>query len=165
VSGASAKAIVELFALMGVQATVLALLAFIVVRAGRLRPGWQAAVWLVVLAKFVLPWGPALPWSLADLFAALRTGSGEAVQGLFPVFFVFLFLSSQALPRPLIEQDWFRTIATWNPVSYMLEGIRSVVITGWDRVALERGFAVAIVLCVVGIFGASRALRTRLVRT
>jgi hypothetical protein len=52
------------------------------------------------------------------------------------VFFVFLFLSSQALPRPLIEQDWFRTIATWNPVSYMLEGIRSVVITGWDRVAL-----------------------------
>ena len=32
------------------------------------------------------------------LFAALRTGSGEAVQGLFPVFFVFLFLSSMALP-------------------------------------------------------------------
>jgi ABC-2 type transport system permease protein len=87
------------------------------------------------------------------------------VQGLFPVFFVFLFLSSQALPRPLIEQDWFRTIATWNPVSYMLEGIRSVVISGWDRVALERGFAIAIVLCVVGILGASRALRTRLVRT
>ena len=57
------------------------------------------------------------------------------------------------------------TIATWNPVSYMLEGIRSVVITGWDRVALQRGFAIAIVLCVVGILGASRALRTRLVRT
>ncbi len=95
----------------------------------------------------------------------LRAGSGEAVQGLFPVFFVFLFLSSQALPRPLIEQDWFRTVATWNPVSYMLEGIRSVVITGWDRVALERGFAIAIALCVIGILGASRALRTRLVRT
>ena len=58
------------------------------------------------------------------------------------VFFVFLFLSSQALPRPLIEQDWFRTIATWNPVSYMLEGIRSVVITGWDGEALARGFGV-----------------------
>ena len=73
------------------------------------------------------------------------------MQGLFPLFFVFLFLSSQALPRPLIEQDWFRTIATWNPVSYMVEGIRSVVITGWDDVALERGFAVAIVLCVLGV--------------
>ncbi|HEX2688103.1 MAG TPA: M56 family metallopeptidase [Kofleriaceae bacterium] len=68
---ATAKSVVELFALMGVLASVLALLACLVVRAGRLRPGWQAAVWLVVLVKFVLPWGPALPWSLADLFAAI----------------------------------------------------------------------------------------------
>ena len=82
------------------------------------------------------------------------------------VFFVFLFLSSQALPRPLIEQDWFRTIATWNPVSYMLEGIRSVVITGWDGTALERGFGVAIVLCVVGDRSAPRGrCARRLVRT
>jgi beta-lactamase regulating signal transducer with metallopeptidase domain len=69
---ATAKSVVELFALLGAQATVVALLALIVVRAGRLRPGWQAAVWLVVLAKFILPWGPALPWSLADLLAGLR---------------------------------------------------------------------------------------------
>ena len=41
------------------------------------------------------------------LFAALRTGSGEAVQSLFPVFFVFLFLSSMALPLNLIQTDWF----------------------------------------------------------
>jgi ABC-2 type transport system permease protein len=115
---------------------------------------------LIVLAFLV-----ALAFASLGAWVGLRAGSGEAVQGLFPVFFVFLFLSSQALPRPLIEQDWFRTIATWNPVSYMLEGIRSVVITGWDQVALERGFAVAIVLCVIGILGASRALQTRLVRT
>jgi len=69
---AGARSVVELFALMAAQGTVLALLGFAVVRGGRLRPGWQAAVWLVVLAKFVLPWGPAMPWSLADLFAALR---------------------------------------------------------------------------------------------
>jgi hypothetical protein len=81
------------------------------------------------------------------------------------VFFVFLFLSSQALPRPLIEQDWFRTIATVEPGLLHARGIRSVVITGWDRIALERGFAIAIAICVVGIFGASRRLRTRLVRT
>jgi beta-lactamase regulating signal transducer with metallopeptidase domain len=69
---AVAKAVVETLVLMGAQGTVLALLAFVIVRGGRLRPGWQAAVWLVVLVKFVLPWGPALPWSLADLLAALR---------------------------------------------------------------------------------------------
>jgi ABC-2 type transport system permease protein len=107
----------------------------------------------------------ALGFASLGALVGLRAGSGEAVQGFFPVFFVFLFLSSQSLPRPLIEQDWFRTIATWNPVSYMLEGIRSVVITGWDGQALWRGFAVALVLSAVGIAGASRALRTRLVRT
>lgn len=69
---ATAKSVVELLVVMGAQGSVLALLAFVIARAGRLRPGWQAAVWLVVLVKFVLPWGPAMPWSLADLFAALR---------------------------------------------------------------------------------------------
>ena len=49
------------------------------------------------------------------LFAALRTGSGEAVQGLFPVFFVFLFLSSMALPLDLIQTDWFHTVAIDQP--------------------------------------------------
>ena len=59
---------------------------------------------------------------------ALRTGTGEAIQGMFPLFFVLLFLSSMSLPRNLIEQNWYQTVATWNPVSYMIEGIRSLVI-------------------------------------
>ena len=118
-----------------------------------------------VVALIVLAFLIALAFAALGAFVGLRAGSGEAVQGLFPVFFVFLFLSSQALPRPLIEQDWFRTIATWNPVSYMIEGIRSVVITGWDSTALSRAFGFAIVLSAIGIFAASRALRTRLVRT
>jgi len=126
----------------------------------KVEAGVGGVVVLIALAFLI-----ALGFAALGALVGLRAGSGEAVQGFFPVFFVFLFLSSQALPRPLIEQDWFRTIATWNPVSYMLEGIRSVVITGWDDVALERGFGVAVVLCAVGILGASRALRTRLVRT
>jgi beta-lactamase regulating signal transducer with metallopeptidase domain len=73
---ATAKSVIEAVALMGAQGTVLAVLAFLLTRAGRLRPGWQAAVWLVVLAKFALPWGPAMPWSLADLIAALRAHHG-----------------------------------------------------------------------------------------
>jgi ABC-2 type transport system permease protein len=98
-------------------------------------------------------------------FVALRTGSGEAVQGMFPVFFVLLFLSSMALPRDLIETDWFRQIATYNPVSYLIEGIRSLLVSGWDGEALALGFAVAAGLVVVGLSAASLALRTRLVRT
>jgi ABC-2 type transport system permease protein len=70
-----------------------------------------------------------------------------------------------ALPRPLIEQDWFRTIATYNPVSYLLEGVRSFVITGWDEEALALGFGIAAAVAVIAITAASFALRNRLVRT
>jgi ABC-2 type transport system permease protein len=99
------------------------------------------------------------------LFVALRTGSGEAVQGLFPVFFVFLFLSSMVLPRNLIQTDWYRTIATYNPVSYLIEAIRSLLITGWDGEALALGFGFAIAIGAFGMVAASMSLRTRLVRT
>ncbi len=107
----------------------------------------------------------ALAFGALGAMLGLRTGSGEAVQGFFPLFFVLLFLSSMALPRPLIEQDWFRTIATYNPVSYLLEAIRSLVITGWDAEALALGVAIAGTGAVVFMAGASRALRQRLTRT
>jgi ABC-2 type transport system permease protein len=99
------------------------------------------------------------------LFFAFRVGNSEAVQGLFPVLFVFLFLSSNALPRNLIEQDWFRTIATYNPVSYLIEGIRSLFITGWDGEALGLGFACAGGIGVIFMTLAVTSLRTRLART
>ncbi|MDQ5835041.1 MAG: ABC transporter permease, partial [Actinomycetota bacterium] len=83
---------------------------------------------VIVLLSLVI----SLAFGCIGAFVALRTGSGEAVQGVFPLFFAALFLSSMALPRNLIEIDWFRTVADLNPVSYMLEGIRSLVITGWD---------------------------------
>src|SRR5262245_28264873 len=73
---------------------------------------------------------------------ALRTGTGEAIQGMFPLFFVLLFLSSMSLPRNLIEADWFRALATVNPVSYLIEAIRSLIIEGWDRQALALGFGI-----------------------
>jgi ABC-2 type transport system permease protein len=98
-------------------------------------------------------------------FAALRTGSAEAVQGIFPLMFAALFLSSMALPRNLIEIDWFRTVATWNPVSYMLEGIRALLIQGWDGEALALAFGCATGIAVLTLTAASMALRTRMTRT
>jgi ABC-2 type transport system permease protein len=117
---------------------------------------------LVILALGLLI---ALGFAGLGAFIGLRTGSAEAVQGLFPMFFVFLFLSSVNLPRDLIEQDWFRTIATYNPVSYLVEGIRSLIITGWDGEALALGFGFASLISAVSVLGAARALRTQLVRT
>ena len=120
---------------------------------------------LGVLALLVLAQLVALAFAALGAFVGLRSGSGETVQGFFPLFFVLLFLSSISLPRPLIEQDWFRFIATYNPVSYLIEGIRSFIITGWDAEALALGFGIAIAVAALAIAAASGALRTRLVRT
>ena len=74
-------------------------------------------------------------------------------------------LSSMNLPRNLIEIEWFRAVATINPVSYLIECIRSLIIVGWDGEALALGFGIALVLTVVSLALASVALRTRLARS
>jgi len=125
-----------------------------------IKSGVAGVLVLLAFAVFI-----SFAFGALGAFAALRTGSGEAVQGLFPLFFVVLFLSSMALPRDLIETDWFRTIATYNPVSYLLEAIRSLLITGWDGEALALGFGCAAAIAVVGVALCTRALRTRMVRT
>ena len=125
-----------------------------------IKAGVSGALVIVALSLVI-----SLAFGCIGAFVALRSGTGEAVQGVFPLFFAALFLSSMALPRDLIESDWFRTVATYNPVSYMLEGIRSLFITGWDGEALALGFAVAAAVLVVGMVAARAALRTRMVRT
>ncbi len=117
---------------------------------------------LVLLAFAVLV---SVGFGALGAFAALRTGSGEAVQGLFPLFFVFLFLSSMNMPRNLIEIDWFRYVATANPVSYLIECVRSLIITGWDGQALALGFGIAAAIGVMGLALASFSLSTRLTRS
>jgi ABC-2 type transport system permease protein len=115
---------------------------------------------LLVLAMLI-----SLAFAGLGAFVGLRSGSGETVQGFFPLFFVLLFLSSMSLPRPLIEQDWFRFIATYNPVSYLIEGVRSFIIFGWDGEALALGFGIGLAMAVGLVAAASSALKTRLVRT
>jgi ABC-2 type transport system permease protein len=96
---------------------------------------------------------------------ALRTGNSESVQGLFPVFFVALFLSSMVMPRNLIEADWFRAIATLNPVSYLIEGLRSLVIVGWDGQALALAFGLGLALVSVALAVSAAAFGERMTRT
>ena len=80
-------------------------------------------------------------------------------RGMFPLLFVFLFISSMNTPRDLIAVDWFRLLATLNPVSYLIECVRSLIITGWDargaRARLrDRDRSIAIVSLVLSAVGA-----------
>jgi ABC-2 type transport system permease protein len=126
----------------------------------RLETGVAGALVILGLAVLIV-----LAFGSFGALAALRTGSTEAVHSLFPVFFVFLFISSMNLPRNLIETEWFRVAASANPVSYLIEAIRSLVITGWDGQALALGFSIVLVLAVVGLTLSSLALRGVMART
>ena len=107
----------------------------------------------------------ALSFGALGAWLAFRTGSGESIQALFPVLFVFLFISSMNAPRNLIGVGWFRVAATLNPVSYMIECVRSLIIIGWDPEALILGFGFIGLIGAVAFVLASRALRLRMART
>jgi ABC-2 type transport system permease protein len=126
----------------------------------RLESGVLGALVIFALAVLIV-----LAFGSFGALAALRTGSTEAVHSLFPVFFVFLFISSMNLPRNLIETDWFRVAASVNPVSYLIEAIRSLVIVGWDGQALALGFGFTIALAILGLTLSSLALRGVMART
>jgi ABC-2 type transport system permease protein len=135
-------------------------LAFALIAGVRLSSGPAGVVVILVLATLI-----CAGFGMLGAFMALRTGSGESIQAFFPVLFIFLFMSSMNAPRNLMSVDWFRTIATINPVSYLIEAVRSLVITGWDGEALALGFAVAAALLVCSTIVAAHALRLRMART
>ena len=140
----------------------------------------QAAVYLTVGLAFgarfgsgpigivvflVLAMTIALAFGSLGLVIALRAGSGEGVQSSFPLLFFLLLISSMNLPRNLISVDWFRIAATLNPVSYMIEGMRSLIIEGWNGTALGLGFLFALLLLAGGLGASALSLRTRMART
>jgi len=122
--------------------------------------GVPGAVLILVLAILV-----AAGFGTLGLWLALRTGSGEGGQSMFPLLFFLLLISSMNMPRNLIEVSWFRDAATVNPVSYMIEALRSLVIVGWDGQALALGFGFAIALIALSLVLSARQLKVRMART
>jgi ABC-2 type transport system permease protein len=145
---------------LGLAQAVIYLLVGVFVADVEIAAGFGGALVLLLLATLI-----ALGFGGLGAMMALRTGSGEAVQGLFPALFVFLFISSMNMPRDLIEIDWFRIAATVNPVSYLLEGVRSLIIEGWDAQTLALGFGVALAVAAISLTLAALALRNRMERT
>ncbi len=92
---------------------------------------------------------------------ALRSGKASVVQGLFPLVFVILFLSSAFFPYTLMLEP-AATIAEYNPVSFIVEGVRDPVISTLTGEDAWKAFASIIGIAALSLGASSLALRHRL---
>jgi ABC-2 type transport system permease protein len=108
-------------------------------------------------------------WSLAfagfGYAIALKTGNPAAVNSAFLLFFPFLFLTSSYVPRSQLS-GWLSTVAGFNPVTYLLGGLRSLVLgTGWQWGQLGQAVAAIAVVGAISMTLCFAALRGRVKRS
>jgi ABC-2 type transport system permease protein len=103
-------------------------------------------------------------WSLAfsgfGYAVALKTGNPAAVNSMFLLFFPFLFLTSSYVPRSQLS-GWLHTVSGLNPVTYLLDGLRSLVTQGWQWSELSKAVLAIAVLGVLSMSLCLAALRGR----
>lgn len=92
---------------------------------------------------------------------AIKTGSVEAVQGAFPLLFISIFLSSAFFPTALMK-GWYKSVATHNPISWMIDGMREQVLYGFDAPAAAKAILIPAALTVVSVVLCLVTLRSRL---
>jgi ABC-2 type transport system permease protein len=118
-------------------------------------PGVLAFIGFSALWGFVFA---GLPYAVA-----LKTGSPAAVNASFVIFFPLFFLSDAVLPKQVLT-GWFSDIATFNPITYLLGALRSLITSGWQVRALMEGFAALTGIGIVSMSLALLALRGRIKR-
>lgn len=92
---------------------------------------------------------------------ALYTGRASVVQGLFPLVFVVLFLSDAFFPANLMLEP-AATIAEYNPLSLIVDGLRELVIGGLDAAAVAKALGAIALIGAISIGLSALALRRRL---
>jgi ABC-2 type transport system permease protein len=108
-----------------------------------------------------ISWGIAFtgfPYAIA-----LKTGNPIAVNNAFLLFFPFAFLTTAYVPQEQMT-GWLATVADWNPVTYLLAGMRALLMTGWDGGAILRAFLASGIVAAISFTLAFTALRGRVRR-
>jgi ABC-2 type transport system permease protein len=116
---------------------------------------------IVVFVLVAGLWGVAFtgfPYAIA-----LRTGNPSAVAGSFILFFPFAFLTTAYVPKAALG-GWLATVADFNPVTYILAGLRSLVSGGWDSSAIGGALLATAIVGTISIGLALAALRRRVQR-
>jgi ABC-2 type transport system permease protein len=123
----------------GMAGSTLVLLVGIALGA-RVQSGVLGAVVIVLLSALF-----GVAYAGFGLLVALRTRNVQATQSSFLLFFPLLFLTPNFVPfdrlSPLME-----TLARINPISYVIVGLRSLVIDGWVAGQLAVAFGVTVAL-------------------
>ena len=94
---------------------------------------------------------------------AFKTGNAAAVNTSFLLFFPFLFMTTLFVPQEAMTA-WLSTAADYNPVTYVLAALRSLIYGGWDAQALRDGIVAIASVGVLSIGMALAALRGRATR-
>lgn len=94
---------------------------------------------------------------------ALRTGNPGAVNSSFLLFFPFAFLTTAFLPQEALT-GWLATVANYNPITYLLSALRSLLSEGWIWADLWPGLLAIAVVGAVSFSLAFTALRGRVSR-
>ncbi len=92
--------------------------------------------------------------------AALRTGNAGAVQGASFLFFPLSFLTATFVPFDLLS-GWIKVVAAYNPITYVLDAMRTLMLSGWDAEILLRGLSSCVALAVLTYSFAILSLRAR----
>jgi ABC-2 type transport system permease protein len=92
---------------------------------------------------------------------AIRTGSLSLMQSVFPFVFVLLFTAPAFFPRDLLAPA-LRDFAAYNPLTYVVEAVRGLLIDDSRIGDPLAGLAAAVLLAVATTALATFALRERL---
>jgi ABC-2 type transport system permease protein len=122
----------------------------------RIEEGIPGALLIVVLVSL-----SAIAFGGIGAAVALRSGSASVVQGLFPLVFVILFLSSAFFPEALLLEP-AQSVSRWNPLSLIVDGIRDPVISTLTAADFLQGIAAIALIGAIGLGLSAMALRHRL---
>jgi len=89
---------------------------------------------------------------------ALKTRSAAATNSAGLLFFPLIFLTPNFVPRNLLSPA-MEVAATLNPVTYVMEGLRSLILEDLNWVVIGRGFAVVAISGLIVIAFNVRTMR------
>jgi ABC-2 type transport system permease protein len=94
---------------------------------------------------------------------ALKTGNPAAVNSSFLLFFPVMFLTTVFVPQEALA-GWMAQVVRFNPVTYLLDGMRSLITVGWDPGDILAALAGISVIALVSVPLALLALLGRVRR-